>query len=128
MSQKVNGLSTTARLTCSPLRFSHPPLAAPQNGAPPIGWHDAGATEAAHLLRSCYTESLRLAEQAGLETIAFPGISTGAYDYPKDQACEVAVKAVSSWLATHDLPRTVTFCCFSAADAGLYRRCLGAAG
>jgi O-acetyl-ADP-ribose deacetylase (regulator of RNase III) len=85
-------------------------------------WHDAGATGAAHLLRSCYTESLRLAEQAGLETIAFPGISTGVYDYPKDQACEVAVKAVSSWLATHDLPRTVTFCCFSAADAGLYRR------
>ena len=91
-------------------------------------WDDAGPVEAERLLRSCYTESLRLAEQAGLETIAFPGISTGAYGYPRDQACEDAVKAVSSWLATHDLPRLVTFCCFSVADAELYRRRLGAAG
>jgi O-acetyl-ADP-ribose deacetylase (regulator of RNase III) len=91
-------------------------------------WDDAGKVEAERLLGSCYTESLRLAERAGLETIAFPGISTGAYGYPKDQACEVAVRSVSAWLTAHDLPRTVTFCCFGAADAELYRRRLGAAG
>ena len=91
-------------------------------------WHGTDPVEAERLLRSCYIESLRLAEQAGLETIAFPGISTGVYGYPKDQACEVAVSAVSGWLTAHDLPRTVTFCCFGAADAELYRRRLGAVG
>ena len=91
-------------------------------------WHGTDPVEAERLLRSCYIESLRLAERAGLETIAFPGISTGVYGYPKDQACEVAVSAVSGWLTAHDLPRTVTFCCFGAADAELYRRRLGAVG
>ena len=88
-------------------------------------WHGGGAGEAG-LLASCYTQSLRLAEEAGLETIAFPGISTGVYGYPKERACEVAVEAVSGWLETHDLPRTVTLCCFGADDAELYRRRLGA--
>ncbi len=88
-------------------------------------WKGGGAGEP-DLLASCYTQSLRLAEEAGLETIAFPGISTGVYGYPKEQACDVAVRVVSDWLATHDLPRTVTFCCFGAADAELYRRRLGA--
>jgi O-acetyl-ADP-ribose deacetylase len=83
--------------------------------------------EAARLLRSCYVESLRLAEEAGLETIAFPGVSTGVYGYPKAEACAVAVGAVADWLAAHEQPRVVTFCCFSAADAALYRARLGPA-
>jgi O-acetyl-ADP-ribose deacetylase (regulator of RNase III) len=87
-------------------------------------WH-GGASGEPELLASCYTESLRLAEQAGVETIAFPGISTGVYGYPKDEACAVAVRAVAAWLGAHELPRTVTFCCFSVADAALYRARLG---
>jgi O-acetyl-ADP-ribose deacetylase (regulator of RNase III) len=87
-------------------------------------WNGGTAGEALQL-RSCYAESLRLAEEAGVETIAFPGISTGVYGYPKDQACDVAVDAVAAWLSTHELPRTVTFCCFAAADADLCRRRLG---
>jgi O-acetyl-ADP-ribose deacetylase (regulator of RNase III) len=81
--------------------------------------------EAERLLRSCYTESLRPAGEAGLETIAFPGISTGAYGYPKAEACDAAVRAVAGWLATHGLPRVVTFCCFGPDDAALYRARLG---
>jgi len=73
------------------------------------------------LLRSCYVESLRLAAEAGLESIAFPAISTGVYGYPKVAACEVAVVAVAEWLAAHELPCTVTFCCYGARDAELYR-------
>jgi O-acetyl-ADP-ribose deacetylase (regulator of RNase III) len=87
-------------------------------------WHGGGRGEPA-LLRSCYLESLRLAEEAGLETIAFPAISTGVYGYPKRDACAVAVTAVAEWLAAHDLPREVTFCCYGASDAALYRERLG---
>jgi O-acetyl-ADP-ribose deacetylase (regulator of RNase III) len=88
-------------------------------------WHGGGSGEAEDL-RSCYTESLRLAAAAGLETIAFPGISTGVYAYPKAEACEIAVGAVAGWLAAHRLPLTVTFCCFGAAEAERYRRRLEA--
>jgi O-acetyl-ADP-ribose deacetylase (regulator of RNase III) len=78
------------------------------------------------LLRSCYRESLRLAAAAGLATVAFPCISTGVYGYPKDEACAIAVAAVADWLAAHELPRAVTFCCFGADDAELYRERLAA--
>ena len=80
-----------------------------------------GASGERELLRSCYLECLRLAAEAGLQTIAFPAISTGAYRYPKKEASSVAVDAVAEWLAEHDLPATVTFCCYGAADAELYR-------
>jgi O-acetyl-ADP-ribose deacetylase len=74
------------------------------------------------LLRSCYRTSLRIASEAGLETIAFPAISTGVYGYPKEEACAEAIAAVTGWLEGHELPRTVTFCCFSHDDAERYRR------
>ena len=83
-------------------------------------WRGGGAGEPERL-RSCYVESLRLASEAGLATIAFPAISTGVYGYPKDLACAVAVAAVAAFLAAHERPRTVTFCCFDPADARLYR-------
>ncbi|MBW3539181.1 MAG: O-acetyl-ADP-ribose deacetylase [Planctomycetes bacterium] len=80
-----------------------------------------GGAGEAELLRSCYCESLRLAEEAGARTVAFPCISTGVYGYPKDAACEIAVAAVAEWLAAHALPESVVFCCFGADDAALYR-------
>jgi O-acetyl-ADP-ribose deacetylase len=84
-----------------------------------------GNSGEAELLRSCYRGSLRLASEAGLATVAFPCISTGVYGYPKPDACREAVAAVSEWLAAHDLPRSVTFCCFGPEDADLYRARLG---
>lgn len=83
--------------------------------------YDGGGHGEAELLRSCYLESLRVASDAGLETVAFPCISTGVFGYPKAEACDVAVSAVVEWLATHELPRTVTFCCFDRDDVGIYR-------
>jgi O-acetyl-ADP-ribose deacetylase (regulator of RNase III) len=73
------------------------------------------------LLASCYREALRLAEEHGLESVAFPCISTGIYGYPKDEACEIAVRTVGDWLAGHERPRRVVFCCFAESDAELYR-------
>jgi O-acetyl-ADP-ribose deacetylase len=50
----------------------------------------------ATLLRSCHVEALRVADQLGARTVAFPAISTGVYGYPLDQAAPVAMEAVGS--------------------------------
>jgi len=81
------------------------------------GQHDEPA-----LLTSCYRESLKLAEENGIESIAFPCISTGVYGYPKDEAAKIAVSTVRDWLGEHDLPREVVFCCFSEGARGPYDR------
>ena len=76
------------------------------------------------MLGACYGESLRLAKQNAIETIAFPAISTGVYGYPIEAATVVAVRSVAAHLVAHDAPRAVTFCCFSARDAEIYARVL----
>ena len=83
--------------------------------------YHAGTNGQPELLRSCYRESLRLATDAKLQTIAFPCISTGVFGYPVGPACAIAVDAVAEWLAVNELPRVVTFCCFTTKDAALYR-------
>jgi O-acetyl-ADP-ribose deacetylase (regulator of RNase III) len=90
--------------------------------------YGGGAQGEAEALRSCYRESLRLAESAGLQSVAFPCISTGVYGYPKAAACRIAVTTVAWWLADHLLPARVVFCCFDAEDFDLYTRRLRALG
>jgi len=89
-------------------------------------WH-GGKRNEDDLLYAAYAKSHRLAAELGAKSIAYPAISTGVYGYPKHEACAVAVGAVAEWLGAHDLPRTVTFCCYGAADAALYRERLGTA-
>ena len=74
-------------------------------------WHGGGSGER-ELLASCYRRSLELARDHGLETIAFPGISTGVYGYPVARAARVAIEAIAGDLAHHELPRQVTLCTF----------------
>jgi O-acetyl-ADP-ribose deacetylase len=86
--------------------------------------YHGGRSGEAQLLASCYAWSLRLAEEAGAESVAFPCISTGVYGYPKAPACDIAVDTVAAWLGEHALPTTVVFCCFDDENAGLYRAAL----
>ena len=72
------------------------------------------------LLASCYRRSLEIAEGQGLETIAFPSISTGAYGYPVRPAARIAVAATREFARSAKKLREVTFCCFSAADLAVY--------
>lgn len=67
----------------------------------------------AELLASCYRNSLELAARHGLNSLAFPSISTGAYGYPMDRAARVALGAVREWLLAHpDVLQEVRFVLF----------------
>jgi len=65
-------------------------------------WH-GGENGERELLSSCYQNSLALAAKNGCESIAFPMISAGAYGYPKEEAIEVAIEAISGFLLHHDM-------------------------
>ena len=87
-------------------------------------WY-GGTRGEAELLASCYRNSLRLAAEAGCRSIAFPGISTGVYGYPRELAAPLALDTVRAW--NEALPEEAIFVCFSAADFEVYRKLLGEA-
>ena len=72
-------------------------------------------------LASCHWHSLRLADAHGLEQIAFPAISCGVYGYPVAPASAIAVRTVRRWLASHERPRRIVFCCFGGTTTRAYR-------
>lgn len=83
-------------------------------------WSGGQANEAA-MLASCYSRSFALAREHRLESIAFPGISTGVYGFPKPQACRIAL----SVMLEHEMQfARIIACCFSAADVELYQSTL----
>lgn len=83
-----------------------------------------GSDREAEKLQSCYANSLRLAAEQGLESIAFPCISTGVYRFPPDAAAKIAVETVREFLSAPSSIQTVIFCCFSAVDRSRYERLL----
>jgi len=74
----------------------------------------------AELLASAYRRSLEVAVEHGLESIAFPSISTGAYGYPIEEAAEIALKTVAGFLDEEERIKNVSFVLFSDADLGVY--------
>jgi O-acetyl-ADP-ribose deacetylase (regulator of RNase III) len=92
-------------------------------------WRGGLAGEA-ELLANCYHNSMRLAVERGVTSIAFPSISTGIFCYPIEDAARIAVNVVGKFLAdlaAADESRTapdVTFCCFSKANLDVYQAIL----
>jgi len=86
-------------------------------------WRDGRLGEA-ELLAGCYRNSLRIAAEKGLRSIAFPSISTGIYGYPIEEAAKVAVETVDAALREMPDPPEVIFCCFSRRDLMVYERLL----
>lgn len=70
------------------------------------------------LLRACYRNSLQLAQENGVRSIAFPAISTGVYGYPKQAAATIALEEIRRCVGAFD---EIVICCFSSEDAALYR-------
>lgn len=80
-------------------------------------WHGGNGGEA-ELLRACYENSLALAREKGLQTVAFPAISTGVYGYPVEAAARIGLQAM------HDAEpefHELIACCFSPEDSDVYR-------
>lgn len=74
------------------------------------------------ILAEAYRSSLKLAATNDARSIAFPCISTGAFGFPVEPACEIAVETVVSWLHENDLPALVIFCCFEQDDFNRYEK------
>ncbi|MGI6588285.1 MAG: O-acetyl-ADP-ribose deacetylase [Peptococcia bacterium] len=73
------------------------------------------------LLYNAYYNSLKVAVENNVQTIAFPSISTGVYKYPLEKASEVAIKAVKDFLDTHqDKIKEILFVLFSNQNYQLY--------
>lgn len=76
------------------------------------------------LLASCYLTSLALAKKNKIKTIAFPGISTGVYGFPKDLAAMIAVNETKRFLNKNSYPEKVIFVTFCDENYETYRKLL----
>jgi len=85
-------------------------------------WHGGTRGEDECLTR-CYVRCMELASSHGVDTIAFPAISTGAYGFPKQRAAEIAFRTVQESGKQSGVKR-VLFCCFDDENAQIYYRLL----
>ena len=76
------------------------------------------------LLARCYRNAFSLAEEHGIESLAFPSISTGAFGYPVEEAAEVALRTVLESAEELQSVRRVRFVLFSEEDSEVYERIL----
>jgi O-acetyl-ADP-ribose deacetylase (regulator of RNase III) len=80
--------------------------------------------QVAQLLHSAYRRSLEVADENGVQTIAFPSISTGAYGYPIEEAAPIALKTVSDFLMSHPNIQLARFVLFTEMDFKVYKSVL----
>lgn len=82
-------------------------------------WNN-GTENEEELLASCYENSLQLAIENNVKTIAFPCISTGAYRFPFDKACMIALKTINHFLSKNDSIEKVYLVVFGEKDLREY--------
>lgn len=83
-----------------------------------------GFSDEPALLASCYQKSLALAEEKKIKTLAFPGISTGVYRFPKDLAATIAINETKKFLDRNICPRKVIFVAYDDDNYETYRKIL----
>lgn len=74
------------------------------------------------LLASCYFSCLDLAKVNNIHSISFPGISTGVYGYPLDDAVKIAIRSVKEWLCQNNYDIDINYYCFNNREYDAYRR------
>jgi O-acetyl-ADP-ribose deacetylase (regulator of RNase III) len=84
-------------------------------------WND-GKNNEDKLLANCYRNSLKLAFENGIKTIAFPAISTGVYRFPLERATKIAVTEVSKFLEKNESIEKVIFVCFDEETYQIYKK------
>ena len=77
------------------------------------------------LLANCYKNSLEIAIEKNIKTIAFPAISTGVYRFPLERATKIAVNEVKKFLEKNESIEKVIFVCFDDETYSVYRKFLG---
>ncbi len=77
------------------------------------------------ILANAYKNSLRLAEELGVQQIAFPNISTGIYGFPKERAADIAIRSVAEYLRRGSRINEVIFVCFDKENERIYHEKLG---
>ena len=82
----------------------------------------SGMDKEKHLLSNCYTNSLALAVENNLKTIAFPAISCGVYGYPLNEACKIAVNTTCRFLDDNQMIERVNFILFSQEILDVYEQ------
>ena len=80
----------------------------------------SGKPRDSQLLTNCYANSLELAAENKVKSIAFPAISCGVYGYPLDQACKIAVDTTCNFLKSNPEMEKAIFILFSDADRRVY--------
>jgi O-acetyl-ADP-ribose deacetylase (regulator of RNase III) len=85
-----------------------------------------GSHGEAELLASCYRRCIEIASEHNLTSIAFPAISTGVYQYPPEEAAQIAVATGRNFIARPTSLREIIFCCFSDRDYTIYAELLEA--
>ncbi len=85
---------------------------------------NGGSKGEEQLLQNAYHNSLSLAVTHGVRTIAFPGISTGIYHFPKDKAAAIALRTVSDFLNNNETIAKVIFVSFEAENHSIYQQLL----
>lgn len=86
-------------------------------------WHGGNGNER-QLLANSYRNSLRLAEENGCRSVAFPSISTGVYAFPLELAAPIALTTIRDFLRTAEVVDTVTMVCFDSQTLAAYRQAL----
>lgn len=83
--------------------------------------YKGGQANEADLLKKAYFNSLQIASENKIRSIAFPNISTGIYGYPKEEAAKVAIQTVKKFLEVNEFPKEVYFVCFDELNQQIYQ-------
>lgn len=84
-------------------------------------WY-GGTNNEPELLANCYKNSLQIALEKKIESVAFPNISTGVYHFPKEMAAGIAIRTVNNFLNKNKKIKNVYFVCFDDENYDIYKK------